>query len=282
MYINKNEISNDDLIKHVKKNEEKFYVEKVDISLIKITPENITGEVEFTNNFFSKIDEIEDLISNNSSINEISKKYNLKVKIINEYYPNENNDELLNEIYKNRDKKILEIVDKNDFFLVYEIKNLKKILPNLENNEFLKRVRDDFFEMNKYEIHTDLMKKIQKKEFSNKDFSELSNGVINNLQISSIKDTSKFTRDSVNLLYSMGKNSFSLVSDEKNNIYLVKIKNIFEKSLSKNTKEIVEFANQTNAKIRDNLYNSYDLLLNEKYKIKINEKTLDRMKNYFR
>ena len=80
----------------------------------------------------------------------------------------------------------------------------------------------------------------------------------------------------------MGKNSFSLVSDEENNIYLVKIKNIFENSLSKNAKEIVEFANQTNDKIRDNLYNSYDLLLNEKYKIKINEKTLDRMKNYFR
>ncbi len=106
--------------------------------------------------------------------------------------------------------------------------------------------------------------------------------LINNLQISSIKDISKFTRDSVNLLYTMGKNSFSLVSDEKNNIYLVKIKNIFENSLSKDAKEIVEFANQTNAKIRDNLYNSYDLLLNEKYKIKINEKTLDRMKNYFR
>jgi hypothetical protein len=266
----------------LKKNEEKFSVEKVDISLIKITPENITGESEFTNNFFSKIDEIEDLISNNSGINEISKKYNLEVKIINEYYPKENGDELLNEIYKNRDKKVLEIIDKNDFFLVYEIKNLKKILPNLESKEFLTRVRDDFFEINKYDIHTDLMKKIQKKEFSNKDFSELSNGVINNLQISSIKDTSKFTRDSVNLLYSMGKNSYSLVSDEKNNIYLVKIKNIFENSLSKNAKEIVEFANQTNTKIRDNLYNSYDLLLNEKYKIKINEKTLDRMKKYFR
>tara|TARA_B100000700_G_scaffold278163_1_gene326088 strand:+ start:7 stop:1428 length:1422 start_codon:yes stop_codon:yes gene_type:complete len=282
VYINKNEISNDDLIKHVKKNEEKFSVEKVDISLIKITPENMTGESEFTNNFFSKIDEIEDLILNNSSINEISKKYNLEVKIIKEYYPKENSDELLNEIYKNRDNKVLDIVDKNDFFLVYEIKNLKKILPNFENNEFLMKVRNDFFEINKYDIHTDLMKKIQKKEFSNKDFSQLSNGIINNLQISSIKDTNKFTRDSVNLLYSMGKNSFSLVSDEKNNIYLVKIKNIFENNLSKNAKEIVEFANQTNAKIRDNLYNSYDLLLNEKYKIKINEKTLDRMKNYFR
>ena len=126
------------------------------------------------------------------------------------------------------------------------------------------------------------MKKIQKKEFTNEDFSKLSKGIISNLQINSIKDINKFTRDSVNLLYSMGMNNFSLVSDEKNNIYLVKIKNIYENNLSKNSEEIKTFANQSNAKIRDDLYNSYDYLLNEKYKIKINQKTLDRMKNYFR
>jgi peptidyl-prolyl cis-trans isomerase D len=282
IYINKNKISIDDLKKHINENEEKFLVEKVDISLIKITPENLSGETEFTNNFFSKIDEIEDLISNKSSINEISKKYNLEVKIINEYYPGKDKDELLNEIYKKRNKKVLEIVDKNDFFLLYEIKNLKKILPSLENKEFLTMVRNDLFERNKYNIHTDLMKKIQKKKFTNEDFYKLSEGMTNNLQINSIKDTSKFTRDSVNLLYSMNINNFSLISDKKNNIYLVKIKNIYENNLSKNSEEIKTFANQSNAKIRDDLYNSYDYLLNEKYKIKINQKTLDRMKNYFR
>ena len=282
IYINKNEISIDDLKKHINENEEKFFVEKVDISLIKITPENISGETEFTENFFSKIDEIEDLLSGNSSINEISKKFNLKVKIINDYYPEKDSDELLNEIYKKRNKKVLDIVDKNDFFLLYEIKNLKKILPSLENKEFLTMVRNDLFERDKYNIHIDLMKKIQKKEFTNEDFSKLSKGIINNLQINSIKDINKFTRDSVNLLYSMNMNDFSLVSDEKNNIYLVKIKNIYENNLSKNSKEIKTFSNQTNLKIRDNLYNSYDYLLNEKYKVKINQKTLDRMKNYFR
>ena len=282
IYINKNKISIDNLKKHINENEEKFLVEKVDISLIKITPENLSGESEFTNNFFSKIDEIEDLISNKSSINEISKKYNLEVKIINEYYPGKDSDELLNEIYKKRNKKVLEIVDKNDFFLLYEIKNLKKILPSLENKKFLTMVRNDLFERNKYNIHTDLMKKIQKKKFTNEDFYKLSEGMTNNLQINSIKDTSKFTRDSVNLIYSMNINNFSLISDKKNNIYLVKIKNIYENNLSKNSEEIKTFANQSNAKIRDDLYNSYDYLLNEKYKIKINQKTLDRMKNYFR
>ncbi len=127
-----------------------------------------------------------------------------------------------------------------------------------------------------------ILKKIQKKKFTNEDFSKLSKGILSNLKIDSIKDTSKFTADSVSLLYSLGINNFSLISDEKNNVYLVKIKNIYENNLIKNSKEIETFANQTNIKIRDNLYNSYDLLLNEKYKIKINQKTLDRMKNYFR
>jgi len=63
---------------------------------------------------------------------------------------------------------------------------------------------------------------------------------------------------------------------------LVKIKNIYENNLTKNSQENKAFANKTNIKIRDGLYNSYDLLLNEKYKIEVNEKTLDRMKNYFR
>ena len=74
------------------------------------------------------------------------------------------------------------------------------------------------------------------------------------LQINSIKDTSKFTRDSVNLIYSMNINNFSLLSDKKNNIYLVKIKIIYENNLSKNSEEIKTFANQSNAKIRDDLY----------------------------
>ena len=44
------------------------------------------------------------------------------------------------------------------------------------------------------------------------------------VKIESINDTSKFTQDSVSLLYALGINNFSLVSDEKNNVYLVKIK----------------------------------------------------------
>ena len=71
VYINKDNISLEDLKKHVEKNKEKFSVEIMDISFVKITPESIVDGKEFTEEFFSKIDEIEDLILNNESIEEI-------------------------------------------------------------------------------------------------------------------------------------------------------------------------------------------------------------------
>ncbi len=216
------------------------------------------------------------------NINQISKKFNLELEIFNDYYTGKNNDELLNEIYKKRNEQTLNILDKNDYFLLYEIKNLKKILPGLEDKDFIKMAKNDLLEKNKFNTNKDLMLKIQKNEFTDDDFVKLSTGIINNLKIESIKDTNKFTQDSISLLYSLGTNNFSLVSDQKNNVYLVKIKNIYENNLTQNSQENKTFANQTNIRIRDELFNSYDLLLNEKYKIEVNENTLDRMKNYFR
>ncbi len=282
IYVNKNQFSLNDLKKHVNQNEEIFSIEKVDISLIKITPSELTGESEFSENFFSKIDEIEDLVTENNTIDDIAKNYNLKVRTIKKYYPGNDSEDLLDEIYKQRNNAELELLDKNDYFLLYEIKNLEKVLPSLESEKFLATVRDNLYERNKYDVHTDLMKKIQKKEFTNNDFFKLSKGNIKSLKINSINDINKFSNDSVKLLYSLGVNNFSLVSDKDNNVYLVKIKNINKGFLNKDNEETKKFLIQANTNLRDNLYNSYDFLLNEKYDIDINQNTLERMKNYFK
>ena len=83
-------------------------------------------------------------------------------------------EDLLDEIYQQRNNAELKLLDKNDYFLLYEIKNLEKVLPSLESEKFLTIVRDNLYERNKYDVHTDLMKKIQKKEFTNDDFFKLS------------------------------------------------------------------------------------------------------------
>ncbi len=282
VYINKDNISLEDLKKHVEKNKEKFSVEIMDISFVKITPESIVDGKEFTEEFFSKIDEIEDLILNNESIEEISSKYNLKINNVANYQPNNDGDDILKDIYNKKVENQVELIDKNNFFLLYEAKNFRKILPEIDDQKFLSSVRNDLFEKNKYDLHKDLLKKIQLKNFTNEDFLKISKGKTKSLNIKSINDVSKFTPESINLIYSLNKNNFSLVSDERNIVYLIKVKNIFEKNLEKNHKDAKNFIDKTNLNVRDKIYSSYDYLLNEKYKVKINQNTLDRMKNYFR
>ena len=80
----------------------------------------------------------------------------------------------------------------------------------------------------------------------------------------------------------MPKNNYALISDKDKNIYLIKIINISVSNISKNSEDFPVYKEQTNIKLRDNIYSSYDFFLNNKYKIKINEKTVERVKNYFR
>ena len=115
-----------------------------------------------------------------------------------------------------------------------------------------------------------------------KNFSKENLIDIKNIELKSINDDKKFDENSVKLLYSLPKNSLALITDKNNNIYIASIKNFYSKNLDKKSTELLKYSNQTNIKLRDNMYSSYDYFLNDKYKVIINEKALDRVKNYFR
>jgi len=84
------------------------------------------------------------------------------------------------------------------------------------------------------------------------------------------------------LIYSLPIKTFTLVTDDEKNVYLIKIlsHNINEISEDNEIKNI--YSLETNNIIKNKIFQSYDVYLNSKYDIKINEKTLERVKNYFR
>ena len=90
IYTKKSQINNIEINEYVEKNKDNLSIEKLDISYVKITPENISENNEFTENFFSKIDEIENLVINNYKIKQIANKYNLKLKSIKNYHSDKN------------------------------------------------------------------------------------------------------------------------------------------------------------------------------------------------
>ena len=109
----------------------------------------------------------------------------------------------------------------------------------------------------------------------------MGNNKIQSLLLNSIEDNKKFEINSVELLYSMPINSFTLISDEKNNIYLAKIKKLSVKSIDTNDKKLKEYSLKQNTNNKNSILKTYDLLLNSKYNVKMNQKTIERVKNFF-
>ena len=104
---------------------------------------------------------------------------------------------------------------------------------------------------------------------------------IENIKLNSIKDNKKFEINAVKVLYSLPINSFTLVNDEENNIYLAKIKKFETQIIDSNDDLFKEYINKQNSKIKNNMLKSYDLYLNEKYNVVLNQKTIERVKNFF-
>ena len=273
--------SKEEIDQFIKDNEENLKEDYIDFSFVKITPLNLIGIEEFNNSFFNKIDEIENSILNENSIEDIKNKFNLKLEYLNYYKGDQDENDILKEIYSKRNEDKIQLIDKNDFYLLYEITKLEKILPSKDDVAFIKRVKENLILNKKYEYNKDLFQKIQDKKMDDNSFINISKGKenIKSVNIKSINDEFLFDRDSIKLLYSLPKNSFVLITNNKNSIYLAKITDILNKNLLENQKK--EYMIKSNNKIISEIQNSYDLSLNKKYKVKVFDATVDRIKNNF-
>ena len=281
-YEKKESFIDADLNLFIKDNAEELKEEYIDFSYFKITPSNLSGSNEFNETFFKKIDEIENDISNGKEIDELSKK--LKIQTINKknFVPIQNGEDIHNEIYKKRNESKTQLIDKNEFYLLFQINKINKKLPNLDDLKFKDKVTNTLYLKKKYEYNRNIIDKINNKQFNNSSFEEVSNGMITNIELQSLQDDKKFSLDSVKLLYSLPVNTFTLVSDTEENIYLAKINGTTVSNLFKNSDLISKYLNQSNQKIKNHLLESFDLFIQDKYEITINQKTLERVKNYFK
>ena len=268
----------------IKDNEENLKEEVIDFSYAKITPSNLIDSDEFNNEFFKKIDEIENSILNDSSIEDIRKIYDLKIEYLSNYNNEDKNNEIFKEIYEKRNDEKIQLLDKNDYYLLFEVTKINKVLPSKSEIKFIERVKKNLILKKKYEYNKDLFQKIQDKKFNNDEFVKISKNGENllNETIKSLDDNSIFDKDSVSLIYSLPENSFVLLTNDNNKIFLAKVNKIYTKNLPKNDIESDEYLEISNNKIVEEIYSSYDLALSKKYKVKVFQNTLDRIKNNFK
>ena len=290
VYKQKKDFTTDEISKYIDENKENLKEENISFNYSKVTPATLIGIDEYNELFFQKIDNIENDISNGFTYDELLRKNNLKSVFQENFKLNDKsisvdmNKEVLKKIFNKAEKNNIELLEESDFYVLYEIKKVEKILPSIKSTNFISNVKEIMVNKSKNDFNYDLIKKISQKSFTQKSFEDISassNTGTENISITSINDTEKFTIDSIKHIYSLPISSFGLIGDKDKNIYLIKILNILESNISKNSENFKKYKDLTNVKIRDSMYGSYDFHLNNKYKVKINEKTFERVKNYF-
>jgi len=285
VYKKKEKFSDNEIQLYINNNKDNLKIEQIDFSYLKLTPQNLVESDEYNELFFKKIDEIEDKISNGVEFKNIISELKIQPTIKTNYLSNIENDKTEEKIYKKRNESKIQLIDENEFYVLYEISKIDKILPNLNDESFKNKIKEILYEKSKYEYNFKLIGDINNKKFNENDFANLVNDnstTIDQIQINSIEDDNKFDINSIKLMYALPINSFTLISDDEQNIYLAKIIKSNHANIIKNTDEYENYNNEANKIIKNNMYSSYDFLLNKKYKVKINQKTLERVKNYYK
>ena len=284
-----------DIEDYYKKNEENFFEIYKNVNIIELSPKKLTSADEYNNLFFNLIDEIDDLTVQGENLNFIINKYNLGNadtylidkfgKDINSKLIESISEELNKEIFKIQEDGIVTLIEKNNkYFLIEFIKteNVKKeITQEKVKSKILSMMKNEA----KRKINAELVTKINQNKFDKIDFDEFAkneNLKIEIITLKNLNDDKLLKKELVKEIYSFVGKKVILVNDmyllENYLIYINKIINV---SIDEDNKDYSGYTNLSKIKMTGEIYNTYDTYIKERYKIEINYKTLDTVKNYF-
>ncbi|WP_262589271.1 SurA N-terminal domain-containing protein [Candidatus Pelagibacter communis] len=281
LYKIKEDYTSDEINTFIEENKDQLKREYIDFKYVILNPKNLIGIDEFNQDFFNEIDAIENKISQNESFSSIIENINVDVNNINEFAPDENTSTNEKLIYSKKSSK-LDIFESGDNYILYKIENEYDRSPDLNDETVKSEIVELIYQKGKFDYNRKIIEEIQNDGFNESKFIELSSGKIQTGSINSISDDGLFEVNSIKMLYSLPQNSFALVNNTNNQIFLVKIKGINKNTINKQGEEYKGFVNSQNTNNRKSILQSYDTLLNNKYQVQLNQKTIDRIKNYFK
>ena len=277
----KNNFTDEEINEYINLNNDEFKRDYIDVSYTIITPNTLTDTDQYNARFFEIIDDIENEIANEINFEQILTNYNLKIEKKENLY-NDESESFINNIYSKRSEDRTQLIETEDFYVLYEITNIENKIPEINDKNFFESVKEKLRSRNKFDFNKNILKEIEEGKFNESDFNKLAENIkIKSALIKSVDDNSLFNIDSLKMLFTIPKGDFLLIVDNSNNIYLTKVENYqYNNFFSEEDK--IKYEIQSNFKIQNEITNSYDLILNDKYKVEIYNNTLERLKNYFR
>jgi len=279
-YKKNNEINKQDIIKFIDENSDQLKIEYMNFRYALIDPQNLIGINEFNQEFFDKIDLIENNILNGVSFEAIISEFNLKTELINNYKFSNESEKIQKKIYELRNNNF-DIFENDENFVIYKVDNIEEKKPDINDAQTKKEILELIIQKNKFDYNKKLIDQINDNKFTKKSFLDLGKDKIQSHKLNSVRDNKKFDINSVELLYSLPVNSFTLIYDGNNKIYLTKINSYDDVNLDSNSQSYKEAIEKENTRIKNSILKSYDLFLNDKYNVNVNQTAINNVKNLF-
>jgi len=285
-------IEDKEIIKVYNENKKFFSQKFKTITYTQLTPNKLTGENEYSESFFKTINKIENDILDGEKISDLAKTYNLSLKTTEEIDFNKKNidgkkienisDKFFQGIYK---KKINspELIIIEDKYFVGEVNTEKEINRKIEDVKVRESIVAQIKIKNIVETNNNISKKISEGKFNEAEMNAYAKK--NNLEIKTkiirgIKDDKIFSEEILKRILKLKNNDLNIITNSMlNKNFIVFIEKSEEQPFNNNSKDYEKYKAIAKLDLANKIYSTFDLGMNKKYKIEVNQKVLNRIKN---
>jgi peptidyl-prolyl cis-trans isomerase D len=289
----KNKKFTDEEIKKIYDENKQFLVKEFKkINFVELLPSNLTGQPEYNEAYFKRIDEIENGILDGKKVNDFTQEFNLSLKTINETDRNKKNklgqdiikleDGLFERMF-NVEANKASLINLNNKYFLSEVESINQITRDLEDEEIrdaiTSQLKIKYIAENNIKIVKQLSEgKFKKEQFDN--FSKENNISIKNTTLKNLEDETIFNKDIMREIFKVKDNELQLITDSTltKNYIIFSVKTEFP-PFDKNNKKFTEYETKAKLGFSNQIYGTFDAAVNERYDVKINEKVLTRIKN---
>lgn len=289
----KNKKFTDEEIKKIYDENKQFLVREFKkINFVELLPSNLTGQPEYNEAYFKRIDEIENGILDGKKVNDFTQEFNLSLKTINETDRNKKNklgqdiikleDGLFERMF-NVEANKASLINLNNKYFLSEVESINQITRDLEDKEIRDAITSQLKIKYIAESNIKIVKqlsegKFKKEQFDN--FSKENNISIKNTTLKNLEDETIFNKDIMREIFKVKDNELQLITDSTltKNYIIFSVKTEFP-PFDKNNKKFTEYETKAKLGFSNQIYGTFDAAVNERYDVKINEKVLTRIKN---
>ena len=294
-YHSKKKPSKESIKELYERNKNVFFTELKSIRYAEIKPELIGGSNEYNEIFFKQLDIIENNILDGQSFEEAANANNLKIiefSKINAKKENEAKnkiknlpDNLFEKIYNLKMSQSPEIINVESKYYLAEIKDEEKKNRPMDDPEVLEALNAQLNFKEKIENNTSLAKDISLGAFDGDNYKKFAddNGlVVKDYKISDLKQNDVFGEGLVKQIFLTKDGDINLLTNNTlTKSFLISTKKTEYKKLDKNSNEFEQYEAKARLNLINKIYQSYDENANQKYKVEVNQRTVDRVKNSF-